>query len=331
MPPAPDLTDALIMPGSKPLSLCLLADSEPVRAAVRIACLPPTTVTCNPFAGLLEADNSLSEAGRALIAAAGAADALLVGYSLDQAPLIALLCHEVRRSATGRRFVPVIALCGGSQEDVIGAWAAGVDDVIHFPIYLPLLRARIAAHGRSAAAVRRATSRRLKRKLEAHRPRDPHAAPMAPAAVGPPGDGRGGVPVSRVAVSAAPPDGHRLEAFVEEMIDEVGAELVILPHADQPCQVGPLRLDQAAYRFLIDDEEVELTPKEFDLLFYLMGRCGEACTRDEILDAVWGIDFDTGTNMVDGYIYFLRKKLDVHGLKGMIKTVRGRGYRLEAV
>jgi DNA-binding response OmpR family regulator len=69
-------------------------------------------------------------------------------------------------------------------------------------------------------------------------------------------------------------------------------------------------------------------PREFALLSYLMDHPDEACTRDQILDAVWGIDFDTGTNMVDVYMHFLRKKLEAHGIKGIIQTIRGRGYRL---
>ena len=76
------------------------------------------------------------------------------------------------------------------------------------------------------------------------------------------------------------------------------------------------------------DQEVDLTPREFALLSYLVAHADALVTRDQILDAVWGIDFDTGTNMVDVYMYFLRKKLEAYQLKEMIQTVRGRGYRL---
>ena len=110
---------------------------------------------------------------------------------------------------------------------------------------------------------------------------------------------------------------------------EAGA---VTPAADQPStdrRFGALRLDLAAHRFYIDEAEVELTPREFALLQFLIDRAGSLCTRDQILDAVWGITFDTGTNMVDVYMYFLRKKLEAYGLKHMIRTVRGHGYRLE--
>ncbi len=93
-------------------------------------------------------------------------------------------------------------------------------------------------------------------------------------------------------------------------------------------RLGDLRVDLSAHRFFIRDQEVELTPREFALVAYLMDRRDVLCTRDQILDAVWGIDFDTGTNMVDVYTHFLRKKLEAHGLKGMIETVRGHGYRM---
>ena len=93
-------------------------------------------------------------------------------------------------------------------------------------------------------------------------------------------------------------------------------------------QFGALKLDRTAHRFFINEEEVDLTPREFALLDYLIVHQNELCTRDDILDHVWGISFDTGTNMVDVYMHFLRKKLEARGLSRMIETIRGRGYRL---
>jgi DNA-binding response OmpR family regulator len=89
-----------------------------------------------------------------------------------------------------------------------------------------------------------------------------------------------------------------------------------------------LRLDHSAHRAFVRDEEVELTPREFALLSYLVDHAEQLCTRDQILAKVWGINFDTGTNMVDVYTYFLRRKLEAFGLTGLIQTVRGHGYRL---
>ena len=83
-------------------------------------------------------------------------------------------------------------------------------------------------------------------------------------------------------------------------------------------------------RLFVNDQEVQLTPREYSLLDFLLQRHDELCSRDEILARVWGINFDTGTNMVDVYIYFLRRKLTAHGFGGEIHTVRGYGYRLDA-
>ena len=115
-------------------------------------------------------------------------------------------------------------------------------------------------------------------------------------------------------------------------IGELDAE----PAADdsptsKEMDAGPLRLDLSAHRVFISDHEIELTPREFALLRYLVSRAGELCTRDDILSQVWGIDFDTGTNMVDVYMHYVRRKLEAHGLEGMIQTVRGLGYRLESI
>jgi DNA-binding response OmpR family regulator len=101
------------------------------------------------------------------------------------------------------------------------------------------------------------------------------------------------------------------------------------PNVSAIQQVGRLRLDRAAHRFSIDDQEVEVTPREFALLDFLLSRAGIACSRQEILAHVWGLNFDTGTNMVDVYMHFLRRKLEAYGLKNIIRTLRGYGYRLD--
>ena len=76
-----------------------------------------------------------------------------------------------------------------------------------------------------------------------------------------------------------------------------------------------------------DDDGVG-TLREFDLLSYLLRHAGAACSRDELLAGVWGIDFETGTNTVDVFVYALRRKLRAAGLPSAIETVRGVGYRL---
>jgi DNA-binding response OmpR family regulator len=73
---------------------------------------------------------------------------------------------------------------------------------------------------------------------------------------------------------------------------------------------------------------VELTPREFDLLEFLMRHPGQALSREAILSDVWGYDFLGGSNVIDVYVRYLRHKLDAHGVPSLIQTVRGVGYAL---
>ncbi len=80
--------------------------------------------------------------------------------------------------------------------------------------------------------------------------------------------------------------------------------------------------EREAYR---DDREVPLTTTEFDLLCHFLRNPRQVLSRDQILDAVWGGDFDTASNVVDVYVGYLRAKL---GEPRVIQTVRGVGYVL---
>jgi DNA-binding response OmpR family regulator len=64
------------------------------------------------------------------------------------------------------------------------------------------------------------------------------------------------------------------------------------------------------------------------VLVELMRQVGSTCTREDLLQTVWGLDFDPSTNVVDAQIYVLRQLLKKHKLGGMIQTVRSQGYRL---
>jgi two-component system, OmpR family, response regulator len=79
-----------------------------------------------------------------------------------------------------------------------------------------------------------------------------------------------------------------------------------------------------------DDVEADLPSREFTLLEYLMRHPGQVLTRQQLLDSVWGIDFDAGSNVVDVYVSYLRRKLDRDGEPSVIETVRGAGYRVRA-
>lgn len=100
------------------------------------------------------------------------------------------------------------------------------------------------------------------------------------------------------------------------------------PEPSPPRTPSALDLDRRARTVAVYGRPVHLTLREFDLLAYLVGHAGAACSRDELLGGVWGIDFETGTNTVDVFVYSLRRKLRACGLSGAIQTVRGVGYRL---
>ena len=91
---------------------------------------------------------------------------------------------------------------------------------------------------------------------------------------------------------------------------------------------GDLRLDPASHHSWRGDAEVELTAREFALLELLMRRRGEVLTRREILDHVWDFGFDGDSNIVEVYVGYLRRKIDLPFGRKSIETVRGAGYRL---
>ncbi|OLS41860.1 response regulator transcription factor [Bacillus sp. MRMR6] len=77
------------------------------------------------------------------------------------------------------------------------------------------------------------------------------------------------------------------------------------------------------------EKTIELTPREYDLLVYLMINKGQVLSREQILEAVWGYDFFGDTNVVDVYIRYVRKKINLPHLPALIHTVRGVGYVLK--
>ena len=89
---------------------------------------------------------------------------------------------------------------------------------------------------------------------------------------------------------------------------------------------GDLSLDLAAHTVTRGDKEIELSTKEFSLLSFLMQNPGIVLSREKIEDHVWNLDYEGGTNVVDVYISFLRKKIDSGFEEKLIHTVRGSGY-----
>lgn len=100
-------------------------------------------------------------------------------------------------------------------------------------------------------------------------------------------------------------------------------------HEDAVISIGDITLDRLARRVTRGDVEIDLSPREFELLEFLMRNAGHTVSRSRIAEAVWRYQFDPETNVVDVYVNYLRKKLTRDGVKPPIKTVRGIGYRLE--
>ncbi|MEN0104533.1 MAG: response regulator transcription factor, partial [Curtobacterium sp.] len=91
--------------------------------------------------------------------------------------------------------------------------------------------------------------------------------------------------------------------------------------------VGDMVLDEDARTVTRSGSPIELTPTEFELLRYLARNANRVLSREHILTNVWGMDFGSSSNLVDMYVSYLRKKLDV-GRSPLVQTVRGAGYVL---
>jgi two-component system phosphate regulon response regulator PhoB len=103
------------------------------------------------------------------------------------------------------------------------------------------------------------------------------------------------------------------------------SEAAVAGGAPATLERNGLRLDADRHRCFVEDAEVELTAKEFDLLAHLMRRPGRAMTREQLLEAVWGSDITVTTRTIDTHLKRLREKLGSNG--ALIETVRGIGYR----
>lgn len=97
---------------------------------------------------------------------------------------------------------------------------------------------------------------------------------------------------------------------------------------EEVYQVDDLTMDTKRRVVVRDGNQVELTPREFDLLLYFIKHNGEVRTREQILSDVWGYDFAGDTNLVDVYIRYLRLKIDKGFRNKLIHTQRGIGYYL---
>ena len=114
----------------------------------------------------------------------------------------------------------------------------------------------------------------------------------------------------------------------EELLARIRARLRTDPAAAAPTvlSVGGVALDPRTRRVAVDGREVELSAREFAMLDTFLRHAGQVLSREQLLSHVWGYDHDPGSNVVDVYVGYLRRKLG----GGRIATVRGAGYRFEA-
>ena len=114
---------------------------------------------------------------------------------------------------------------------------------------------------------------------------------------------------------------------------ELAARLRALARRDGSCRrpvlaVGDLRLDPASKQAWRAGIELHLSPKEYSLLEFFLRHPGEVLTRSAIIEAVWDFAYDGGSNVVDQYVNYLRRKVDAPFGRRDLETVRGMGYRL---
>jgi two-component system OmpR family response regulator len=127
-------------------------------------------------------------------------------------------------------------------------------------------------------------------------------------------------------------DDYLVKPFaLAELLARIQALLRRATGPSDPAQltVGPLSIDLLRHRVACDGQEIELQPREYALLEYLMRNAGRVVSKTMIMDRVWDYNFDPQTNVVEARICRLRDKLDRVSSQKLIHTIRGVGYVLE--
>lgn len=128
-----------------------------------------------------------------------------------------------------------------------------------------------------------------------------------------------------------PFSGGEVVARIRAVLRRTGRGPSEAPAPAGPMVVGPIELDEAARRVRLDDEELELTRKEFDLLAELMRHAGVVVTREDLMARVWDENWFGSTKTLDVHVGWLRRKLgDDPAAPRLIHTVRGVGFRFTA-
>ena len=101
-------------------------------------------------------------------------------------------------------------------------------------------------------------------------------------------------------------------------------------HPSDILECDDLKLYPEKHKVERAGKEIKLTLQEFKLLKLLLENKDKVLSRTRLLNTIWGVNYDTNTNVVDVYISYLRNKIDLEGLPKLIKTVKGRGYMLQS-
>ena len=121
---------------------------------------------------------------------------------------------------------------------------------------------------------------------------------------------------------------------IEELLARIRVALRMSPQKTQEeealptLQLADLQINEQTRQVTRGDIDIELTPREFDLLVYLLKNKSLVLNREQIIESVWGYDYYGETNVVDVYIRYIRKKVDLPEFEPLIHTVRGVGYVL---
>ncbi|MBO9622069.1 MAG: response regulator transcription factor [Sphingomonas sp.] len=127
------------------------------------------------------------------------------------------------------------------------------------------------------------------------------------------------------ALDAGADDAVAMPASAAEIAARIAARL---RHRPAPIRLGGLSIDSVERRVAHQGKPLRLLPREYALLHHLARRSPDCASRTELLEAVWGLRFDPGTNVVEVHVSRLRAQLAHAGAAAMLRTEKGRGYRL---
>ena len=112
----------------------------------------------------------------------------------------------------------------------------------------------------------------------------------------------------------------------EELLARIRVQLRKNDEGISELKLGDITLEPSAHKVFVKTKEVSLTQKEFAFLEFLIRNKNKVCTRTRIIEHVWDIHFNADTSVIDVYVNFLRKKLELNGQRNYIQTIRGVGY-----